>query len=304
MILFKYNSNINHMTKRVYQSIILCFLISWGIVLISKINGLEYQGNNGLILAIVYMFMPALSVILLSKFVWKEKVPGLSKPKGLKVFALAWLFPVVLSFLVIPISMLFPGVDLSLTMQGMMDKLSPEQATAMKTQIDMIGPFLPFVLIIQALIAGITINAIAALGEEYLWRGLMLKELKKYGWIKASLFIGAAWGLWHAPLILQGHNYPEHPQLGVLMMIIWCILLTPSLIYFTIRTKSVLTAAVMHGTINASYGFAILYLVGGNDLTVGLTGLSGFIVLIIINFALFLIDRRSKVRIDEMMKQY
>lgn len=292
------------MTKRVYQSIILCFLISWGIVLISKINGLEYQGNNGLILAIAYMLMPALSVILLSRFVWKEKAPGVHKPKSFKMFTLAWLLPVALSFLVIPISMLFPGVDLSLTMQGMMDKLSPEQATAMKSQIDMIGPFLPLLLIIQSLIAGITINAIAALGEEYLWRGLMLKELKKYGWIKASLFIGAVWGLWHAPLIIQGHNYPEHPQLGVLMMIVWCILLTPSLIYFTVRTKSVLTAAVMHGTINASYGFAILYVVGGNDLIVGLTGLAGFIVLVIINIVLFLINKRSKIGIDEMMKQY
>ncbi|OQB08684.1 MAG: hypothetical protein BWY21_01152 [Parcubacteria group bacterium ADurb.Bin216] len=60
----------------------------------------------------------------------------------------------------------------------------------------------------------------------------------------------------------------------------------------------------MHGTINASYGFAILYVVGGNDLIVGLTGLAGFIVLVIINIVLFLINKRSKIGIDEMMKQY
>jgi D-alanyl-lipoteichoic acid acyltransferase DltB (MBOAT superfamily) len=31
----------------------------------------------------------------------------------------------------------------------------------------------------------------------------------------------AIWGLWHAPVILQGHNYPGYPLLGVLMMVVF-----------------------------------------------------------------------------------
>ena len=30
---------------------------------------------------------------------------------------------------------------------------------------------------------------------------------------------GVIWGFWHAPLILNGHNYPQHPVVGVFMMV-------------------------------------------------------------------------------------
>jgi membrane protease YdiL (CAAX protease family) len=208
----------------------------------------------------------------------------------------------------IPISLLIPGISFSPGMEGMMDKyasmIPSSQVETMKNQISMIGGFMPLVFILQSLIAGITINAIAAFGEEYLWRGFLLKEMKGYGWIKASLFIGFIWGLWHAPLIIQGHNYPAHPYIGILMMIIWCTLLTPSMIYFTVKTKSVITSAVMHGTLNASAGISIAWIMGGNDLTVGITGLAGFIALLIVNIGLFVYDKRSKVRTNEMMKDY
>jgi hypothetical protein len=36
---------------------------------------------------------------------------------------------------------------------------------------------------------------------------------------KAYLIVGVIWGLWHAPLIAIGFNYPGMPVLGILMMI-------------------------------------------------------------------------------------
>ena len=39
--------------------------------------------------------------------------------------------------------------------------------------------------------------------------------------------------------------------------------------------KSVITAAIYHGTLNAIAGIGVLYLVGGNDLTNGVTGIAG-----------------------------
>jgi hypothetical protein len=47
----------------------------------------------------------------------------------------------------------------------------------------------------------------------------------------------------------------------------------------------------MHGTINSSAGYSILYLKGGNDLLIGMTGLSGFAVLLFFNILLFLYDK-------------
>jgi membrane protease YdiL (CAAX protease family) len=119
------------------------------------------------------------------------------------------------------------------------------------------------------------------------WRGFLLQELRPLGFARASLFIGFIWGLWHAPLILQGHNYPQHPVTGVFMMILFCMLYTPLLNYITIKANSVIAAAIMHGSINGLAGVAIIMLQGGNDLTVGITGAAGLIVLGICNIVLY-----------------
>lgn len=297
------------MSKKFYQVLLLAFCLSWGLAGIAKICGVDYLGSSGLFVAIAYMFMPALSVFILSKFVWKEKLRkwGIEKPKG-KSFFIAWFWPILIAFSTIPVSLLIPGVFFSSGMEGFISQystiLSPDKIAEMKSQISSIGPFMPIIFIIQSLVAGVTINAIAAFGEEYLWRGFLLKELKKFGWLKASLIIGFIWGIWHAPLIIQGHNYPTHPLIGVFMMTAWCILLTPSLIYFTVRTRSVVTAAIMHGTLNASAAIPLVWIIGGNDLTVGFTGCAGFITLIIFDVALIVYDSKSKVKADELLKQY
>jgi membrane protease YdiL (CAAX protease family) len=83
--------------------------------------------------------------------------------------------------------------------------------------------------------------------------------------LKASIIIGFIWGIWHMPLILMGHNYPQHPRAGVFMMIVFCILLTPILQYITIKSKSIFAAAVAHGTLNALAELAIMSTDGGND---------------------------------------
>ncbi|MDR2813650.1 MAG: CPBP family intramembrane metalloprotease, partial [Prevotellaceae bacterium] len=139
--------------------------------------------------------------------------------------------------------------------------------------------------------AGCTINAFFALGEELGWRGYLLTALSGKKFWTASLIIGAIWGIWHFPLILLGHNYPQHPVIGVFMMVIWCVLLTPTFTYIALKSKSTVAAAIYHGTLNAIAGISALYVVGGNDLTNGTTGLAGFIALAIITFGFLLYDR-------------
>lgn len=62
---------------------------------------------------------------------------------------------------------------------------------------------------------GATVNAIFAFGEEFGWRGYLLWELAPWGFWKASFAIGAVWGLWHAPIIVAGYNYPSFSIIGV-----------------------------------------------------------------------------------------
>jgi uncharacterized membrane protein YjjP (DUF1212 family) len=42
---------------------------------------------------------------------------------------------------------------------------------------------------------------------------------------------------------------------------------------------------------NAIAGFGVLYLVGGNDITNGTTGIAGFIALLIINLLFYIYDK-------------
>ena len=157
--------------------------------------------------------------------------------------------------------------------------------------IDMTPTFLIVTTIISGLFAGATINALFAFGEEYGWRNYLVDALREKKFVFASIFIGIVWGLWHFPLILLGHNYPQHSVAGVFMMVIFCVLASFVELYFVLKAKSVYPAAIFHGTINAVAGLNVLLIKGGNDLLNGAAGLSGFIVISIVIIVICLIDK-------------
>ena len=146
---------------------------------------------------------------------------------------------------------------------------------------------------LSGMLAGATINAFFAFGEEVGWRGYVLSQFKGKSFLGSAALIGIIWGLWHAPLILMGHNYPQHPQWGVLMMVVVCILMSCIIQYFRIKSGSVIVAAIMHGTCNAVAG-TTMFFVGldrFNDLLDGACGLAGILAMLVVAFALFLFDR-------------
>lgn len=147
------------------------------------------------------------------------------------------------------------------------------------------------ITVVSGLMSGITINAVFAFGEEIAWRGFLMKEFKEKKFLVAALWIGIIWGFWHAPLILNGHNYPQHPVAGVFMMVPFCLLLTPMLMYFRQKGGSVIVPAIMHGTFNAVAGLSALVVTPANDLLYGVAGVAGFIVLMITDVFLYLYDR-------------
>jgi membrane protease YdiL (CAAX protease family) len=106
---------------------------------------------------------------------------------------------------------------------------------------------------------GTTVNALFALGEEFGWRGYLLWELAPWGFWRASFAIGALWGLWHAPVILAGYNYPSFPTIGVVAMTIACVSFSPVYTYLVVRAESVIAAAVLHGVFNGSAGLVVVY---------------------------------------------
>jgi membrane protease YdiL (CAAX protease family) len=290
--------------------LILTFVITYSLAGIYKLSGGDITNRIGFpVLGVIIMFIPTISVIIIKKFIHHEKLKTdlLISFKFNKWFFVAWLIMPVIMFFTFGISLLFPDVIYSQEASGMLKQyvtiLAPEQIEQMKNGLSTL-PFNPiWLFLIQGLIAGGTIGAIAAFGEELGWRGFLLKEFKEMTFFRAAIIIGFVWGIWHAPLILMGWNYPQHPQIGVLMMIIFCILLTPLLLYITIKSKSVIAAAILHGTMNGTYVISFMLTDGGNDLKVGLTGLAGFIALTIAIICLFLYDcfiSKEKILINKI----
>ena len=261
------------------------------------------------IMGALYMFIPFICVIIVKK-IHKERLFSdlLISFKINKWFFVAWLAFPIFAFCTLGINILFPGISYDSEMTGFLSRfegiMSPEAIEETKNQIALLSSnIFILILLIQGLIAGATINALAGFGEEVGWRGFLLKEFKEMHFFKAALTIGFIWGIWHAPIILMGHNYPKHPQIGVLMMIIYCILLTPIFQYITIKSKSVIAAAIAHGTHNAIVGIAIMVIAGGNDLTTGTTGFPGFIALLIFNIVFFVYDyfiSKEKIMINKI----
>lgn len=229
------------------------------------------------VFSIIYMYIPFFTVVLVEKYIFKGTLKGLGLYlKWDRFLFLAILIPIILSFASIFSSLIFKDISLNK---------------------EYLKPYYLILIIFQGIIFGSTINALVALGEEVGWRGYLVKNLIHIGFYKSSFIIGSVWGIWHAPLILMGLNYPDHSEFGILMMVIFCILLSPIMIYLTLKSKSIIIPSIFHGVLNAIGGLPIYLLKGGSDLTRGLTGLSGFIVLIILN--IFLFPYIKKLNIDK-----
>jgi len=285
------------MKKKAFYFIILTFSFSYLLAATYYILGGRIDNIGFMYMAILYMFIPMIIAIILQKFIYKDslKVLGINF-KVNRWWLVAWLLPLFLALLSFGISLIMPGVHFSSGMEGFISRFSgsmtSEQLELFKTQIES-APYLIFIsTLIQGLIFGPTINAVAAFGEELGWRGFLQKQWSYMGFWKMSLAIGIIWGLWHAPIIIQGYNYPQNPVIGVFMMIGFCVLFTPLIVYVRIRSGSVIAAAIMHGSLNATAGLSLLFTMGGSDLTVGSTGLAGFIAMAMVNLGLLAYDRK------------
>lgn len=267
---------------------ILVILISWtAAALFYLLNG-NLQTTAGFVFATGYMFFPLLSVVIVQAIHKEPILKGLGVSFKLnRWFAVAWLLPVVFNVAAMFASALFPPMRFSTETPILQDALAQ-----MSQSIPDIDAYkLLAITIVSGLSAGITINALFAFGEEIAWRGWLLKQFEGVTFLKASLIIGVFWGIWHAPLIAMGHNYAQHPFIGLGMMIVCCVLLTPVIQYIRVKSKSVITAAIFHGTLNAGAGMSLMYIDNFNDLLSGSAGLAGFLVLLVINCSLFAIDK-------------
>jgi membrane protease YdiL (CAAX protease family) len=265
--------------RKVLAFLGLAFGISWTGAVVFALTGVELGSLRGTVLVVaVYMWAPAVAAILVQRWHGESIRAGCGLRRGrLRWVGVAWATPVGLLALTIGIGALFPDVsfttDYGAFLRGL--GLPEEQIEASLAVLEGL-PVPPVVFLVgQGLVAGLTINAVAALGEELGWRGLLLRELSPLGFWRLSLLTGVVWGVWHAPLIVQGHNFPDAPFAGIVVMTGWTIVASPLFTYLTVRAKSVLAATLLHGSFNAVASLSLVYLTGAGNLLVGPVGIAG-----------------------------
>jgi membrane protease YdiL (CAAX protease family) len=143
----------------------------------------------------------------------------------------------------------------------------------------MTPPIVMVVLAAQTIILGPFLGLLVTFGEEYGWRGYLQSALTGLGRVRGVTLVGIIWGIWHWPVIWMGYNYPGHPYLGSLLMVLLSIGLAFLLGYAVLKARGIWIAAFLHALVNQSFGFfmGVIYAPADSAYSFGI-GLPGLIV--------------------------
>ncbi|MFD1685111.1 CPBP family intramembrane glutamic endopeptidase [Halobellus litoreus] len=222
-------------------------------------------------LAPLYMFTPsvAAAVTVFTTGVSRREV-------GVRIGRLRWHVAAVVTVL----ALVAVALGIALAVPGISFDGSADPTPGLPLPSGALGVLALLALTVGA---GVTVNAVFALGEELGWRGYLLWELAPLGFWRASGLIGVLWGLWHAPVILDGYNYPSFPLVGVAAMTAATVAFSPLYTYFVLRARSVLAAGLFHGVFNAAGGTILVYTATSDPIlgelvanSVGLAGVVAF----------------------------
>jgi len=256
------------------------FGIDAALVLGFALLGGRYEGKAVLTLGVACMWTPLLVAAALTHWGWKLPLrPVLAlKIRPNRYYVAAWLLPMLIAFFTLGLAVTVPGVSFTLDMTGFAERIAPMLDAAQRAELDrqLVDAPLPLWLLVtvQAVLAGMTVNALAALGEEAGWRGYLYAVFEGSFW-RVTLATGLIWGAWHTPLVLIGHNaITPNVAVNVGLTMSWCLLVAPLFTWVRARSGSSIAAAIMHGTINALAGVPLLFLRGGSTLAVGPLGLA------------------------------
>ncbi len=245
-------------SKRIVIFCVITFGLTWALVSVIPLTGMAYGESLGsMFIVSACMFMPAAGNVLtrlvtgqgFSDFKLAPKFRGNGKN-----YLLAYFGFIILIYLGVVVYYLIYREQFALTGGILYQSAVPVENMQLMLIIN---------LLVSTAISPV-INIIPTLGEEIGWRGYLLYGLKNTcGSVKAVLFTGIIWGLWHAPMIAMGHNYGTdylgYPFAGILMMVVFCVFIGIIESYLTLRTDSVLPAAICHSAVNGLAANGLLF---------------------------------------------
>ena len=214
------------------------------------------EGDAGSNWTLLLMWVPGVAAIVMRIFYREGLFSGLSwNPiKGWQWILLAAFIPLIIEILTISLSVVSGAAVLQ---EGF---ISIENEGISLQGIAMIfgaaaQPWYAFVPnFILSFFVGVLFYSLAfALGEELGWRGYLQKEWAPANSLFAFLAIGIIWGWWHLPGILLGHNYPDYPILGgLILMPIVTILFSIAFGVAFNKQRVIWVPVIFHGSVNIS----------------------------------------------------
>lgn len=241
--------------KSVTAFILLTLAVTWAVEFALVADGMRFDRMTGMnapaLWLLVVMMIPGTMAVLVSRFVEGVPFSAMRETLGLQLGTSTG--PYFLTILLIP---LVYAVIYGLTWALGLGVYAPtggelDEDTLLKVALPMsivLGPF---------------INLLFGLGEEIGWRGFLLPRLLWLGKARAYLLLGVIWGLWHAPLVWAGLNYPGAPLDGMAMMCVLCVAFGFFLNEMTLHYRSSILAGFIHATFNAQ-GFGVWLLLFPN----------------------------------------
>jgi uncharacterized protein len=267
--------------KGILSFLAITFAITYTIEIGLIATGVRFDGDAPVLWAQLViagvMWVPAAAGVLTTRLITKEKISSTGLRFG------SWK-PYLISALLIPalfilVYLITWGLGLGQPdwqMAHFMGQMAAQGADLTATP----DPGQMYIMLFALSVFGaIWINSLFGFGEEWGWRGFLLPRLMPLGKGKAYLLLGVIWGLWHAPLVLVGFNYPGTPLLGVLMMVLLTLSIGIYMNELTLRYRSAILAGWIHGVFNSQgYGIWRILFPTVNPLLGGITGLIGLAV--------------------------
>lgn len=283
--------------RRIGIFLALAFGISWTTALVVYLTGglsdspALIPGTNFtlalVLIAVPYMMAPALAHVLtrvLTGEGWSDPWLRLHFRRGWPYWALAWVLPALLTVAGAALFfVLFPAYfDPTL---GVLRRLLESSLGEAADELPLSLPLLTALQALQAVLIAPIVNSLFTFGEEFGWRAYLQPKLMVLGWRKTMVWMGLIWGLWHAPVIVMGHNYgtdyPGAPWLGIVGMIWFSTVVGIFLGWLTVRAGSVWPAVIGHAALNGFASLPALFIQNEPNpllgpLPVGIIGSLGF----------------------------
>jgi uncharacterized protein len=260
--------------------IALAFGLAWPAEFLALAGGVRFTAltpKSTALLAWV-MFTPGIAAFIVRRFITREGFATAGLRRG------PWR-PYLWVWIGVP---LLVAAIYALTILIGLGRFDPTLATLTVRMREVAAgrpiPHLPPLLVLaavvfaQSLTLGVLVTSVFTLGEEFGWTGYLLMRLLPLGRWRAALLYGAIWGLWHAPIIVGGHNYPGYPLAGPLMMCALTMAFALTQTALRLRFDTVLLTSFFHASINTQgLGILPMFVIGVSPILGGVTGIVGIV---------------------------